>query len=710
MSGKRQPKPRTPRNHTDTHTNNHTDTGQTHTNNHADTHTDTHIFITSATFQNTNTNFTVDPNTNNDTSSSSQTNNPGSHTGNTGSNSHIKGQSSGTNSRIRNPICRTGLNKTNRLSKNTSRTGSITHRRTSLDSKTGINISANSSNSEDCGGCTKPCTCRAAIYDKKYGTNQCPCNNPKSTSGADAGYVAGTTYTTSATNICDWPGYALGVCCNPEHGKFRKSKLPKDCSVGIPEAWERKGKEKDEDGRDRMEGPLDMTVPELLRHWAELRPDLPALIFRHPNDHNVHTVLTFEELYTLAGRCAALLKAKGVKREDVVVILLPNCPERAIVEAALLLLAAYSVTGVHEEPDRSDLIRQMRAVKATAIVLDTEIHTIEWTAVRSVCQIYDPRSGYLTCVSMPHLYMAMHVNRTDPPNENDFLTFLRSVCSKSSCAKPAPFAHHPCALLATSGRNGKPPKLVLQSHRNMVAFSKVFLPRTDALNPLYFLDYPFGSLRGHLSISVCHPITRVLIDERAGPCASLATTIFMTMRNEKCPIAVIPPEVVYPLAMMYDEHPSGPDKLLFTAFIGEDTDTLEVEAALKCSYMTILSYVSAELLIAAINIVTLDTYMKHEGVGAPIQPGVMVKVMDDDGNELPPDSVGNLLIRSPLMFKGYLRDPEGTAASLDEDGYFRTGDKGTVRNGRLFIMNDPRPKPQKKDYTDMLLRQKKCCE
>lgn len=43
-----------------------------------------------------------------------------------------------------------------------------------------------------------------------------------------------------------------------------------------------------------------------------------------------------------------MLKAKGVKREDVVVILLPNCPERAIVEAALLLLAAYSVTGVHE--------------------------------------------------------------------------------------------------------------------------------------------------------------------------------------------------------------------------------------------------------------------------------------------------------------------------------------------------------------------------
>ena len=52
-----------------------------------------------------------------------------------------------------------------------------------------------------------------------------------------------------------------------------------------------------------------------------------------------------KELYTLGGRCAALLRSGNVRRGDVVVVILPNSPERVVVEAALLLLSAFSVTG-----------------------------------------------------------------------------------------------------------------------------------------------------------------------------------------------------------------------------------------------------------------------------------------------------------------------------------------------------------------------------
>ena len=52
-----------------------------------------------------------------------------------------------------------------------------------------------------------------------------------------------------------------------------------------------------------------------------------------------------KDLYTLGGRCAALLRSGNVRRGDVVVVLLPNSPERVVVEAALLLLSAFSVTG-----------------------------------------------------------------------------------------------------------------------------------------------------------------------------------------------------------------------------------------------------------------------------------------------------------------------------------------------------------------------------
>ena len=55
-------------------------------------------------------------------------------------------------------------------------------------------------------------------------------------------------------------------------------------------------------------------------------------------------------------------------------------------------------------------------------------------------------------------------------------------------------------------------------------------------------------------------------------------------------------------------------------------------------------------------------------VGVPL-PGVEVRLADD----------GEILIRSPGQFSGYFKQPELTAASFTEDGFFRTGDLGERR-------------------------------
>lgn len=52
-------------------------------------------------------------------------------------------------------------------------------------------------------------------------------------------------------------------------------------------------------------------------------------------------------------------------------------------------------------------------------------------------------------------------------------------------------------------------------------------------------------------------------------------------------------------------------------------------------------------------------------VGRP-NPGVQTRLAED----------GEILVRSPGQMKGYFKDPELTAASFTEDGYFRTGDLG----------------------------------
>ena len=61
-------------------------------------------------------------------------------------------------------------------------------------------------------------------------------------------------------------------------------------------------------------------------------------------------------------------------------------------------------------------------------------------------------------------------------------------------------------------------------------------------------------------------------------------------------------------------------------------------------------------------------------VGRPL-PGVEVRVVGADGQEVPPGGTGQLLVRGPAVFEGYWRQPETTAAAF-ADGWFRTGDLG----------------------------------
>lgn len=59
----------------------------------------------------------------------------------------------------------------------------------------------------------------------------------------------------------------------------------------------------------------------------------------------------------------------------------------------------------------------------------------------------------------------------------------------------------------------------------------------------------------------------------------------------------------------------------------------------------------------------------------PSYPGAFseLRVVDDAGRELPAGAVGELVVRTPMMFKAYLDDPEQTAAAF-RDGWFLTGD------------------------------------
>ena len=60
--------------------------------------------------------------------------------------------------------------------------------------------------------------------------------------------------------------------------------------------------------------------------------------------------------------------------------------------------------------------------------------------------------------------------------------------------------------------------------------------------------------------------------------------------------------------------------------------------------------------------------------------GVEMKVVDDAGREQPPDgkSMGELLVRGPWIVSGYFEDAAASAAAVEKDGWFHTGDVATI--------------------------------
>ncbi|KAJ2779028.1 hypothetical protein GGI15_004006, partial [Coemansia interrupta] len=67
-------------------------------------------------------------------------------------------------------------------------------------------------------------------------------------------------------------------------------------------------------------------------------------------------------------------------------------------------------------------------------------------------------------------------------------------------------------------------------------------------------------------------------------------------------------------------------------------------------------------------------------------PSMQCRIIDDDGKPLGTNEAGEICLRGPNVMLGYLNDPEATAKTMDEDGFFHTGDIGYVDNrGRYYI-------------------------
>jgi len=74
-------------------------------------------------------------------------------------------------------------------------------------------------------------------------------------------------------------------------------------------------------------------------------------------------------------------------------------------------------------------------------------------------------------------------------------------------------------------------------------------------------------------------------------------------------------------------------------------------------------------------------------VGLPV-PSTEISIRGDDGKDVRRGQPGEICVRGPQVMQGYWQNEEATAEAIDENGFFRTGDIGTLdKDGFLEIVD-----------------------
>ena len=89
-----------------------------------------------------------------------------------------------------------------------------------------------------------------------------------------------------------------------------------------------------------------------------------------------------------------------------------------------------------------------------------------------------------------------------------------------------------------------------------------------------------------------------------------------------------------------------------------------------------------------VNMTRLDDSAEviRETQGRPISPADEIRIVDDEGREVSPGAVGELLTRGPYTIRGYYKAEEHNRTAFTPDGFYRTGDMVRLHpSGNLVV-------------------------
>lgn len=408
--------------------------------------------------------------------------------------------------------------------------------------------------------------------------------------------------------------------------------------------------------------------------------------------------ISFAQTDRLSQAFAAYLQSLGLAKGDRVAIMMPNVPQYPVAVAGILR-AGFVVVNVNPLYTPRELEHQLKDSGAKAIVIienfaNTLEKCLEATSVKHVvlCAMGD-QLGWLKGSLVN--YVVRHVKKMVPPFNLPLAVRFNSAIAKGAGAlfsKPAIHADEVAVLQYTGGTTGVSKGAVLL-HRNLIAN----VLQSEAWNQPVMVKVPAN-------------------EQPTGVCALPLYHIFaftvgmmLSMRTGGKLILIPNPRDIPAVLKELAKHRIHSFPAVNTLFNGlanhPDFSTVDW-SHLKVSVGggTAVQSSVAKLWVdktacpicegyglsetspsASCNVVTDTAYTGT--IGIPL-PSTYMKLLDDDGNETPPGQSGEIAIKGPQVMAGYWQRPDETAKVMTADGYFKSGDIGTVDARGYFKIVD----------------------
>lgn len=247
---------------------------------------------------------------------------------------------------------------------------------------------------------------------------------------------------------------------------------------------------------------------------------------------------------------------------------------------------------------------------------------------------------------------------------------LADLLANEAGQLPSPGAEDLCCLLYTSGTTGRPKGVMVP--QRMVGWNGYntainWQLREDDVSPIFTPLYHAGGLGAFLVPIFTAGGTIVL---HAG---FDAAEIWRTIEQERCTVVLGVPTIWKLLMEVPEFERTDLSHVRFFISGGAPLPLYIIEAYQRRGVVFKQGYGLTEVGVNCFAMTVEESIRKKGSIGRPLM-FTRARAVDPRGNEVPVGEVGELWLRGPHVCQGYWHNPDATAAAIDSDGWFHTGD------------------------------------